>query len=75
MNTALMEGVSVMAIGMGTVLTFLCLTIFSMIIMSRVVRWLNTLFPEQLAVVVEKKTAAPADDAIALAIAAAISRK
>ena len=50
MNTVIEEtssgGFSVICIGMGSVLLFLCLTIVSMVIMSAVIRWLNTVYPE-----------------------------
>ena len=46
MNENLMQGVSVMLIGMGTVVAFLCITIISMFVMSFVVGKLNKLFPE-----------------------------
>ena len=46
MNETLMQGVSVMLIGMGTVVAFLCITIISMFVMSFVVGKLNKLFPE-----------------------------
>ncbi len=48
MNELLVQGVSVMCIGMGTVLSFLLITILSMFIMSNVVRKLNTIFPEAI---------------------------
>ena len=75
MNTSLwVEGFSIMAIGMGVVFSFLIITIFSMMIMSKIVGYLNTIFPE---VAVSsggaKKTS---DDAeIAVAIAVAMARK
>ena len=43
--TLLEQGVAVMCIGMGTVLTFLCVMIVSMFVMGKVVRKLNELFP------------------------------
>ena len=46
MNELLAQGIAVMCIGMGTVLAFLCITILSMFIMSKVVRKLNEIFPE-----------------------------
>ena len=48
MNETLMQGVSVMLIGMGTVVAFLCITIISMFVMSFVVGKLNKLFPEYI---------------------------
>ena len=75
MNTTLwLEGLSIMAIGMGVVFSFLVITIFSMIIMSKVVSYLNKIFPE-IAVSSggAKKTS---DDAeIAVAVAVAMARK
>ena len=76
MNETLVQGISVMCIGMGTVLTFLCITILSMFVMSNVVQKLNKIFPEpvlQTAGVKVKK--AVSDDAeIAAAIVAAMFR-
>ena len=47
MNSELwMQGLVAMCIGMGTVLSFLCLMIVAMTIMSAVVRKLNQIFPE-----------------------------
>lgn len=73
----LMEGLTLLALGMGFVLTFLCILIASMHIMSRIVGWLNTIFPEVVEVA-ERKSVAKSltDDAqIALAIVAAKFRK
>ncbi len=77
MNELLVQGVSVMCIGMGTVLSFLLITILSMFIMSNVVRKLNTIFPEAIPQVAGGKTKkAVSDDAeIAAAIVAAMFRK
>lgn len=78
MSENLIEGLTLLAMGMGFVLTFLCTMIISMTIMSKVVGYLNKIFP----VVVEgadKKTPAKTigdDAAIALALAIAkIKRK
>ena len=46
MNETLMQVISVMLIGMGTVVAFLCITILSMFVMSFIVGKLNKLFPE-----------------------------
>ena len=66
--TLLEQGVAVMCIGMGTVLTFLCVMIVSMFVMGKVVRKLNELFP-----VAAPQTAASNDDEnIAVAILTAM---
>ena len=78
MNETLMQGVSVMLIGMGTVVAFLCITIISMFVMSFVVGKLNQLFPEAVPAVAggTKKAVASTDDSeIAAAIVAALFRK
>ena len=78
MNETIMQGVSVMLIGMGTVVAFLCITIISMIVMSFVVGKLNKLFPEAVPAVAggAKKAVASGDDSeIAAAIVAALFRK
>ena len=77
MNSELwMQGLVAMCIGMGTVLSFLCLMIVAMTIMSAVVRKLNQIFPEavpQAAGV--KKAASSNDEEIAAAIVAAMFKK
>ena len=78
MNETLMQGVSVMLIGMGTVVAFLCITIVSMFVMSFVVGKLNKLFPEAVPAVAggAKKAVVSDDDSeVAAAIVAAIFRK
>ena len=74
MSETLTEGLTLLVMGMGFVLTFLCTMIFSMTIMSKIVRYLNTIFPETVEVS-EKKSVSKQigdDGAIALALAAAI---
>lgn len=76
MNGLLVQGISVMCIGMGTVLTFLCTTIISMFVMSIVVGKLNKLFPEAVPQTAGAKSAVSSDDnEIAAAIVAALFRK
>ena len=76
MNELLVEGLSAMLIGMGTVLSFLCLMIISMFFMSKIVRKLNEIFPEAVSVSVGKpKSALNTDDSeIAVAVVAAMTR-
>lgn len=78
MNEILMQGVSVMLIGMGTVVAFLCITILSMNVMSFVVGKLNQIFPEAVPATAggAKKAATSSDDSeIAAAIVAAMFKK
>ena len=77
MNELLIEGLSAMLIGMGTVLSFLCLMIISMFIMSKIVRKLNEIFPEAVTANAGPKKAVPSSDEseIAAAIAAAIFKR
>lgn len=77
MNGILGNGLILLAMGMGFVLTFLIILIFSMKIMSKVVLWLNKLFPEAVEEVktAAKKTTAAVDEAIAVAIAAIIAKR
>ena len=72
----LVEGLTIMAIGLGFVIVFLCVLIFSMGIMSKIVAYLNTLFPEVVEAAKVKNTDKASNDdneAIALAIAVAKS--
>lgn len=73
-GSLLLEGISVMCIGMGTVVAFLCVTIFSMFAMSAVVGKLNKLFPEAIPQVAggARKSATSNDEEVAVAILSAI---
>jgi sodium pump decarboxylase gamma subunit len=77
MNENLIQGISVMCIGMGTVLAFLCITIAAMHIMSAIVGKLNQIFPEAVPQVASGKARKTvSDDAeIAAAIVAAMFKK
>ena len=77
MNEILIQGISVMCIGMGTVVAFLCVTIFSMNIMAAVVGKLNQIFPEAVPQVAgaAKKAVLNDDSEVAAAIVAALFKK
>ena len=77
MNNLLLEGLSAMLIGMGTVLSFLCLMICAMFIMSKIVRKLNEIFPEAVpqAAGAKKAVSSGDDSEVAAAIVAAMFRK
>lgn len=70
-------GFTLMGIGMGTVLVFLCVLIGSMRIMSTIVLYLNKIFPEKFETVQKavKKVVSNDDEAIAVALAAIMARK
>ncbi len=70
-------GFTLMGIGMGTVLLFLCVLIGSMRIMSTIVLYLNKIFPEKVETVQKavKKVVSNDDEAIAVALAAIMARK
>ena len=71
------DGLALLAIGMGFVLSFLVLLIIGMNLMSRVVLWLNKLFPEAAEEVktAAKKVSTTVDEAIAVAIAAIMAKR
>jgi len=71
------NGLALLLIGMGFVLAFLTLLIVGMIIMSKVVQWLNKLFPEAVEEVktAAKKVSSNIDEAIAVAIAAIMAKR
>ena len=77
MNSELLaQGLVAMCIGMGTVLSFLCLMIVSMYIMSAIVRKLNVIFPEAIQQPAGvKKVSSSNDEEIAVAILSAMFRK
>ena len=70
-------GFTLMGIGMGNVLLFLCVLIGSMRIMSTIVLYLNKIFPEKVETVQKavKKVVSNDDEAIAVALAAIMARK
>ena len=70
-------GFTLMGIGMGTVLLFLCVLIGSMRIMSTIVLYLNKIFPEKVETVQKavKKVVSNDDEAIAVALAAIMAKK
>lgn len=68
-ESVLSLGLQMMCIGMGFVLCFLCMLIISMMVMSKVVGYLNKIFPE--AVEEPKKQNKPAGDDTEIAIAIA----
>lgn len=65
------DGLIISFMGMGTVFTFLCVMIFVMSVMSKVIAKLNEIFPEPLKAVPQPVKAVSNDDEIALAIAIA----
>lgn len=71
------NGLALLLIGMGTVLAFLTLLIIAMGIMSKIVGWLNIIFPEAVEEVksTAKKVASNVDEAIAVAIAAIMAKR
>ena len=79
MSENLMIGLTLMTIGMGFVMLFLCIMIAAMFGMSAVVRYLNKIFPEKAEVVEKKKSASKSaaedDEAVAVALAAIMSKR
>lgn len=74
----LKEGTSVLCVGMGTVFTFLCILILAMILMSKAVAKINTIWPEPVPQVTgggKKKASSGDDSEIAAAIVAAMFKK
>ena len=71
------NGLILLVMGMGFVLCFLTILIFSMSVMVKIVGYLNKIFPEAVEEVksTAKKTASNVDEAIALAIAAVAAKR
>ena len=77
MNGTLSNGLTLLGMGMGFVISFLVILIFAMIAMSKFVGFLNRVFPEAVEEVktVAKKATANVDEAIAFAIAAVMAKR
>lgn len=78
MNLGNLEnGLILLVMGMGFVLTFLVILICSMGIMSKFVGYLNKVFPEAVEEVktTVKKASTGVEDAIAVALAAIIAKR
>ena len=72
----LMIGLTLMVLGMGFVLAFLCILIVVMHGMSAIIAYLNKIFPEKIDVVKSSsKNVVKDDEAIAVALAAIMARK
>ena len=69
------EGLILMFVGMGTVFSFLVILWFAVFCMSKVVLFLNKIFPEQTAVAAAPVKSANNDVETAIAIAAAKLRR
>lgn len=78
MNLGNLEnGLILLVMGMGFVLTFLVILICSMSIMSKFVGYLNKVFPEAVEEVktTVKKASSGVEDAIAVALAAIMAKR
>lgn len=78
MNLGNLEnGLILLVMGMGFVLTFLVILICSMSIMSKFVGYLNKIFPEAVEEVktTVKKASSGVEDAIAVALAAIMAKR
>ena len=77
MREILENGLILLVMGMGFVLCFLTILIFSMRIRSKIVLWLNKIFPEAVEEVktAAKKVSTNVDEAIAVAIAAIMAKR
>ncbi len=71
------NGLILLVMGMGFVLTFLVILICSMGIMSKFVGYLNKIFPEAVEEVktTVKKASSGVEDAIAVALAAIMAKR
>ncbi len=74
MSENLLVGLELFTIGMGFVLSFLCVLIVSMICMSKIVGYLNKIFPEKVAELAPVKVQND-DEAIAIALAVIASKR
>ena len=70
-ESVITEGLTIMCIGVGFVMSFLCVLILSMHVMSLIVEYLNKIFPEQV-FEIEKPSKNKTNDDEAIAVALAV---
>ncbi len=75
MNENLLLGLQMMGIGMGFVLCFLCVLIVGMMLMSKIVGYLNKIFPEAVEEVKKVAKKVVDDDSVIAAVIAAVMTK
>ena len=77
MTENLLMGLELMLLGMGFVISFLCVLVAAMFGMSALVKYLNKLFPEKVEIVERKsaKSSAAYEAVIAAVVAAVLARK
>ena len=77
MTENLFMGLELMLLGMGFVISFLCVLVAAMFGMSALVKYLNKLFPEKVEIVERKSAKSSAGDeaVIAAVVAAVLARK
>ncbi len=77
MTENLLMGLELMLLGMGFVISFLCVLVAAMFGMSALVKYLNKLFPEKVEIVERKSAKSSAEDeaVIAAVVAAVLARK
>lgn len=72
----LQDGFTVLSVGFSIVFAFLVILIFAMTIMSKIVGFLNKIFPVTLPVVAPSRSiSSSGDEEIAVAIAAVLMKK
>jgi len=71
----LQDGLVVMSVGFSVVFAFLTVLIFAMMIMHKVVEFLNKIFPVAALEAAPQKVSSGADEEIAVAIAAVMMKK
>ena len=77
MTENLLMGLELMLLGMGFVISFLCVLVAAMFGMSALVKYLNKLFPEKVEIVERNSAISSAGDeaVIAAVVAAVLARK
>ncbi len=71
---ALQDGLVVLCVGFLVVFAFLTVMIFAMVIMGKVINFINKLFPVALPAQAPSKTSSSVDEEIAVAIAAVYAK-